>query len=173
MCRSSIGEKGKPPCKRCHVEGQACILAGSRRGGDFSRFRKTKRSTTANVSLGDNVMRQDPTNPGQGQEDLGGESGPPAEAAFEGIQNPLEALRLLAEAAAENRDEVISSEDSTLDTRNASDAETAAHENTIPCPADGPMEQVSRSARRSRLQLYEPIASGALHPNVIGTLLER
>lgn len=124
------------------------------------------------MSLGDNVMRQDPTNPGQGPEDLGGELGPPAPAAFEGIQNPLEALQLLAEAAAENRDEVISSEDSNLNTRNASDAGTA-HENTIPPTAGEPMEHASRTARRSGLQLYEPVASGVLHPKIIGTLLER
>lgn len=94
------------------------------------------------------------------------------EAAFEGIQNPLEALRLLAEAAAENRDEVVSSEDSNLNTRNASDTE-AAHENAIPCAADGRTEHASRTARRSGLQQYEPVASGILHPILIGTLLER
>lgn len=94
------------------------------------------------------------------------------ERAFDGIQNPLEALRLLAEAAADNRDEVNISEDSNLNTRNASDAELA-HENVIPYTTDEPTEHTSRTARRSGLQLYEPVAGGVLHPNVIGTLLER
>lgn len=80
------------------------------------------------------------------------------EAAFEGIQNPLEAPRLLAEAAAdENRGETISSEESNLNTRNASDTE-AAHENTVPCAADGRTEHASRTARRSGLQQYEPVS---------------
>lgn len=165
--RSSIGEKGRPPCKRCHIEGQACVLAGSRRGGDFSKFRKTKRSTTASVSFGEDGTRRDSTNLGQRPEDLRGDLGSPVEAAFEGIQNPLEALRLLAEAAAENRDEVISSENSNSGAKNASSTETS-HENAIPCT-----EHASRTARRSGLQLYEPVASGVLRPNVIGTLLER
>lgn len=118
------------------------------------------------------MIRQDPTNSSQRPEDLGGESGSPVEAAFEGIQNPLEALRLLAEAAAENRDEVIFSEDSNLNTRDASDTETA-HENAIPCTEDGRTEHASRTARCSGLQLYEPVASGILNPNLIGMLLER
>lgn len=94
------------------------------------------------------------------------------EAAFEGIQNPLEALRLLADAAAENRDEVISSGNSHSGTRNASNTDTT-HENAIPCTADGRTEHASRTPRRSGLELYEPVASGILRPNVIGTLLER
>lgn len=117
-------------------------------------------------------MGQDPTDPGQRPENLRGESVSPVEAAFEGVQNPLEALRLLAEAAAENRDEVIASEDSNVNTRNASDTETA-HENAIPCTADGRTEHASRTVRRRGLQLYEPVASGVLHPNLIGMLLER
>lgn len=55
------------------------------------------------------MTRRDSKSLGQRPEDLRGDLGSPVEAAFEGIQNPLEALRLLAEAAAENRDEVISS----------------------------------------------------------------
>lgn len=118
------------------------------------------------------MTRQDPSSPGQRPEDLTGESGPPVEAAFEGIQNPLEALRLLAEAAAEDRGEATFSDDSNLNTRNASETETV-HENAIPCIAHGRTEHASRTARRSGLQLYEPVASGALHPIIISTLLER
>ncbi|KAL2841823.1 hypothetical protein BJX68DRAFT_257999 [Aspergillus pseudodeflectus] len=35
----STGQSGKPPCLKCHVGGYDCVLAGSRRGGDFTRFR--------------------------------------------------------------------------------------------------------------------------------------
>lgn len=118
-------------------------------------------------------MRPAPKDPGQKPEDTRGYPGSPVEPAFESVQNPLEALRLLAEAAAENRDEAISSEESNLNTRDASDTE-AVHENAISQTADEPRtEHVSRTARRGGLQMYEPVSSGVLNPTIIGTLLER
>ena len=93
------------------------------------------------------------------------------EPAFEGIQNPLDALRLLAEAASENRDEIVSSADSNMNTRHASVSE-AAHDDGI-STTHGHAEATSRTAMLSGLQLYEPVASGTLDPTMIGTLLER
>lgn len=167
--RDSVGEKGKPPCKRCHVEGHLCILAGSRRGGDFSKYRKSKRSTTTSVSWGNNRLGH-PANAGQISDNVGGECNPSVEPAFEGIQNPLDALRLLAEAAAENRDEAVSSGDSNWNTRNGSEA---VHEDSIPNITTGNTELPSQTAEPSSLQVYEPVASGGLSSAIIGNLLER
>lgn len=167
--RNSVGEKGKPPCKRCHVEGHLCILAGSRRGGDFSRYRKSKRSTTTSVSWSDNGLGR-PANTGQITDNVRGERSSSVEPAFEGIQNPLDALRLLAEAAAENRDEAVSSGGSNWNTRNGSEA---AQEDSIPNTTTGNTEPPSQIAEPSCLQAYEPVASGVLSSAIIGTLLER
>ena len=40
-----MGEAGKPPCLECYRTGQQCLLAPSRRGGDYSQFRVRRKPT--------------------------------------------------------------------------------------------------------------------------------
>ena len=101
LSRRSIGENGKPPCVKCHNEGFHCVLAGSRRGGDYSRHRQR----SGNISQEDARQRVRSAQPSR----LAGAGTTRVEPyetrrsrnhASEGIQNPLQALELLAKVAA-------------------------------------------------------------------------
>ncbi|KAF4993445.1 hypothetical protein FDECE_13395 [Fusarium decemcellulare] len=96
----SVGEPGKPPCAKCLREGAECVLAGSRRGGDFSHLRrprqqqaKRRTETALSVSSSDHVSpRQNNSKPGE-------------DSVHDSLQNPSDALLILAHAAGEPGDD--------------------------------------------------------------------
>lgn len=105
--RKSIGENGKPPCVKCYNEGHSCVLAGSRRGGDYTAYRGTRatiskeglrrRAAEPNWLAGQGTSRSDPT-----VTSTAGSGG----SSSSGIQNPLEALELLAKVASKENENI-------------------------------------------------------------------
>ncbi|KAF2148173.1 hypothetical protein K461DRAFT_316551 [Myriangium duriaei CBS 260.36] len=146
---NSVGEIGRPPCRRCHIEGQECLLAGSRRGGDYSTRRRNKRPITAVVSGRDraNELHPSTTNDDAEQHHT---------VQFQSIQNPLEALQALAQVT----------DDGGGDSRRLHQTD------------DGPSSsQWSRLGSRAgtespSLPNYAPVANGLLKADTIGPLLE-
>ncbi|KAJ6036390.1 hypothetical protein N7540_000669 [Penicillium herquei] len=91
----SSGAPGKPPCVKCTREGADCVLADSRRGGNFSHLRRSKEratpltaaSTSQNPSLHhDTPLPSQPV--GNGEHPV-----------HDHLQNPSDALLILAHAA--------------------------------------------------------------------------
>ncbi|RAK99623.1 Zn(II)2Cys6 transcription factor [Aspergillus ibericus CBS 121593] len=87
------------PCSKCASEGYRCILATSRRGGDYSRFRGRRHTLATQPSIGTESSKRKPeldSNPlryrtlrMQNDSKFDG-----------GVQNPWEALQILAQTAA-------------------------------------------------------------------------
>ncbi|KAF7541756.1 hypothetical protein G7Z17_g11880 [Cylindrodendrum hubeiense] len=91
----SLGEPGKPPCAKCVREGAECILAGSRRGGDFSHLRRGQQQkkgprqvTTPSTSSTDHTS---PRQAKTGEEPV-----------HDNLQNPYDALLILAHTAGQS-----------------------------------------------------------------------
>ncbi|KAF4963493.1 hypothetical protein FSARC_8502 [Fusarium sarcochroum] len=91
----SGGDPGRPPCAKCLREGAECVLAGSRRGGDFSHHRRSRQTTQnypANTALSvssiDHISPQQKST-GKTREDN----------VHDKLQNPSDALLVLAHAA--------------------------------------------------------------------------
>ncbi|KAJ5995341.1 hypothetical protein N7481_002318 [Penicillium waksmanii] len=100
----SIGEAGKPPCLKCEREGAECVLAGSRRGGDYSRFRQTRKTSAPDAQAEMNTGGIAPhfdasvstTSPGNVSIPSTHYSDRPV---HDNLQNPSDALLILAHAA--------------------------------------------------------------------------
>ncbi|KAL4894523.1 hypothetical protein BDV59DRAFT_207115 [Aspergillus ambiguus] len=88
------------PCSKCAAEGQQCIPAASRRGGDYSRFRIRKNLPQQR----DSSEVNDPEKPyldNNLSRPAGARDGPSQ--SIGGVQNPLEALQILAQTASSER----------------------------------------------------------------------
>lgn len=107
--RQSIGEAGKTPCLKCEREGAECVLAGSRRGGDYSRFRQTRKSSVPDAHA-ERVLGVVPhldasvstSSPGNVSIPSTHYSDRPV---HDNLQNPSDALLILAHAAGEPGDQ--------------------------------------------------------------------
>lgn len=91
---NTVGELGRPPCVECFRAGKDCILAGSRRGGDYTRFRKSRSGPrTASKSSSQDLDAtassvEEPIECDRNEEPLCTE-----------LKNPFDALQILAKAA--------------------------------------------------------------------------
>ncbi|PLB55478.1 hypothetical protein P170DRAFT_399638 [Aspergillus steynii IBT 23096] len=93
---------GHQPCSKCSTEGFDCVVAGSSRGGDYSHLRKRRRCQyrrqiirnsdgSENQSISPKLSMDNVPEESQGYDIHGG------------IQNPLEALQILAQTASSER----------------------------------------------------------------------
>ncbi|KAB8222350.1 hypothetical protein BDV33DRAFT_229625 [Aspergillus novoparasiticus] len=89
------------PCSKCFSEGHRCVIATSRRGGDYSRFRvrKSQKHREEEVRGCD---RSEHTIESRAVDSANTET-TAADHSLGGIQNPLEALQILAQTAATER----------------------------------------------------------------------
>ncbi|KAJ5713941.1 uncharacterized protein N7483_011122 [Penicillium malachiteum] len=91
----SSGTPGKPPCVKCTREGADCVLADSRRGGNFSRLRRSKkRATPVSGASTPRIPSTHLDTPLPSQSVRNGEQHVHAN-----LQNPSDALLILAHAA--------------------------------------------------------------------------
>ncbi|KAJ5741438.1 hypothetical protein N7533_010847 [Penicillium manginii] len=111
----SIGEAGKPPCLKCEREGADCVLAGSRRGGDYSRFRQTRKTSTSNAQAERNSPIAPHFNVNVSVTSPGNVSIPSTKysdrTVHNNLQNPSDALLILAHAAGDPGDQSQSQHD--------------------------------------------------------------
>lgn len=99
--RATAPDGTKSSCRECLRAGGECVLAGSRRGGDFSRFRRSGRnqistSTCSTPSLGHvEVAGRELTGQMDGYHERG-----PKDPIYAELTNPGDALQILARLAA-------------------------------------------------------------------------
>ncbi|KAJ5492164.1 transcriptional regulator family: Fungal Specific TF [Penicillium expansum] len=92
---SNLSDGTKPSCIQCLRSGNECILAGSRRGGDFSRFRYSRRRqsstpTRSRANIGHGLHDE------QSRDDENAIEDP----IYAELTNPGDALQILAQLAA-------------------------------------------------------------------------
>ncbi|KIL88547.1 hypothetical protein FAVG1_07792 [Fusarium avenaceum] len=98
----SEGDPGKPPCVKCFREGAECVLADSRRGGDYSRYRRPRRTTHSRQPVATlSISSSDHISPRQNNTSKTTEDG-----VHDKLQNPSDALLVLAHAAGQPDDGV-------------------------------------------------------------------
>ncbi|KAF4861102.1 hypothetical protein CGCSCA2_v004811 [Colletotrichum siamense] len=98
----SIGERGRPPCAKCVREGVDCSLAGSRRGGDYSQYRGNKRQRRdSDVATAPSVVSVASFVP----ETIVETPKPREQPLHRSLQNPSDALLILARAAEDGDDD--------------------------------------------------------------------
>lgn len=93
--RTTSPDGSKSPCLECIRAGEECILAGSRRGGDFSKFRRQKQKQTLSISTpdkADQIDFQENSECKKGVEDP----------IYAELTNPGDALQILARLAADD-----------------------------------------------------------------------
>ncbi|KAL3459588.1 hypothetical protein BJX64DRAFT_279100 [Aspergillus heterothallicus] len=171
----SIGHPGKPPCLKCHQDGLDCMLAGSRRGGDFTRFRvsRTRRNydfdATYRVNNGRSSSRRR-TGIHQHTHTRGDRATREASSDFNevracgGIQNPLEALQILAQAAAHN-------DFADGDIPNSGVEILSPSSSKVMTTSSRPQIGAAGNAQTG-LESYGPVADGVLDPRVLDHLLQ-
>ncbi|KAJ5610223.1 hypothetical protein N7510_006942 [Penicillium lagena] len=82
-------------CLQCLRAGDECVLAGSRRGGDFSRFRRSRQKQNSTPSLSGSGIEQKPSGR-QDRDPVKGDEDP----IYAELTNPGDALQILARLAA-------------------------------------------------------------------------
>ncbi|CAG9992937.1 unnamed protein product [Clonostachys byssicola] len=163
----SVEEPGKPPCLSCHLDGYECALAGSKRGGDYSHMRRKSKNAR-------NRSRQPPAP--EPQPIQGIESHPPDPHQSQqpdlctehstGVQNPLEALQILVQAAA-------ASPSSTNKAINGSPAgQNTAHPLGVSPPDTLEHGRTAAGNAVRGLESYGPLANGLLDTTMLDHLLQ-
>ncbi|KAF2021479.1 hypothetical protein BU24DRAFT_487891 [Aaosphaeria arxii CBS 175.79] len=160
----SIGENGKPPCVKCYNEGLECVLAGSRRGGDYTHYRTARAGGTPKPRTRKKVPEANRLT-GQGTPRVENSNVPPSQSntSSSGLQNPLEALELLAKVASKDNEEQRD-----LNTNKTSPNETQIGEKSGTDSQDTTVHGGSQAGST-------PKATGLefLDPRALGPLLER
>lgn len=181
--RSTVGEVGKTPCLDCYRTGHDCVLATSRRGGNYRKLRHFERSTTDNSSIGSLPRRREhelAASPQTAKEnqtsstfvDLGEEEPICGE-----LRNPSDALQILAKATGCNqspRHESSSpktSRSSFGEAREASDCLAAQARASDHMGSYGQSPDEDRQ-RPQGIYDYELVAKGILQPRTIRELLQ-
>ncbi|KAK1464815.1 hypothetical protein CMEL01_12170 [Colletotrichum melonis] len=95
--KTRIGDSGKPPCAKCVREGAECSLASSRRGGDFSQYRGSKRQRRDSDIHP--AVSTTPTASFAAPESVAETPRVREEPLHRSLQNPSDALLILARAA--------------------------------------------------------------------------
>lgn len=106
--RRGIGDPNKPPCVKCNREGAECVLAPSRRGGDYSHFRRQKRHS---APIQENEAPSIPALSISSPEN-GSRYSTSGDHVHDNLQNPSDALLILASAAGQPEDQVQAEADS-------------------------------------------------------------
>ncbi|KAF4925827.1 hypothetical protein CGCVW01_v003367 [Colletotrichum viniferum] len=100
--RDSIGERGRPPCAKCVREGVDCSLAGSQRGGDYTQYQGNKRQRRdSDAATAPSVVSVVSFVP----ETIIETSKPQEQPLHRSLQNPSDALLILARAAEDGDDD--------------------------------------------------------------------
>lgn len=177
-----IGEPRKAPCVSCHLSGSECILAESRRGGNFRHQRATsaagiiersssslgRSSAPEEVPLSTSYKVLEPSQCPANEGDSGAKQGSGDVLAME-LRNPSDALQILARSG-----QTQNSSQSPVQTSNIQNA------TNIPdgLPRDGPRSslraidaQQSSKTTPTFFEDYELVQRGLLLPSLVSELL--
>lgn len=156
--RNSVGELGKPPCRDCFRSGQECILAPSRRGGDYTQFRKPNKRKSKSARTNVISSAADPGTEGNANESPEADQSP----LYSELKNPSDALQVLARVATHDGDT------------------TRAHNSCSPndqVASSRPGEVFSQNALDAfaspGIQSYKLVADGVVLPETILQLLQQ
>ncbi|EWZ29186.1 hypothetical protein FOZG_17056 [Fusarium oxysporum Fo47] len=166
----SGGDAGKPPCAKCLREGAECILAGSRRGGDYSHHRRSRQTTkdyrgktARSVSLSDHVSPQQ-TSIAKPREDN----------VHDKLQNPSDALLVLAHAAGQPEDEDGLDQNQHASNEYESQVNgTEASPSTITMQIARPGHLQPGMASEATVNDYPPVKDRTLDPIILIQLLRQ
>lgn len=161
--RDSIGEPKNPPCVSCHHSGSQCVLAESRRGGNFRPYRTRKTPVSRAVAgrpaevqgPNDRLTDGNPSTPGLNIN--ASDEGPCVE-----LRNPSDALQILAQS--DQADQDVSSP---YHASNDTDAQpqTSSPESLSKFPSSSGQPQATV------LDNYALVERGLVHPSILPELL--
>ncbi|KAJ5370536.1 uncharacterized protein N7496_006628 [Penicillium cataractarum] len=106
--RQGIGDPNKPPCVKCDREGAECVLATSRRGGNYSHLRRQKKQFASERHGHEDARRFPRPEPAlsiSSPENASLHSATPGDHVHDNLQNPSDALLILAHAAGQPEDQ--------------------------------------------------------------------
>ncbi|RMY87311.1 hypothetical protein D0861_05441 [Hortaea werneckii] len=159
------GNAQAPPCASCQSGGHECVLAGSRRGGDFSHRRAVRRAQSAwrepETSSEGSIQNAAPACPHEypSTEAVPERSSLDPAGSGEGcscMQNPFQALQMLV--------------------RGASDVSPNSHPTTSPghndASTNGEPSPLLQTGHVAGPTTYMPVATGFLNLRMLGHLLQ-
>ncbi|CAH0058149.1 unnamed protein product [Clonostachys solani] len=163
----SVGEPGRPPCAKCAREGAECVLAQSRRGGNYSHLRGSRQKAP-------NKPVQEPTAFTPSSDHFSPHQHKAGD--HDSLQNPSDALLILAHAAGQP-DEQIGGETAAIG---------ATYLGGVLSSISQPTARAGRAARNTKqvatlsasnepadsiVDQYGPIQDGSLDLATIATLV--
>jgi hypothetical protein len=177
----SIGEPKKAPCVSCHFSGSECIVADSRRGGNFRHKRATltagnletlspslRRTVPENVPLDKSCNVAEPSNSPLNDVVSTAEQESGDVLAME-LRNPSDALQILARSG-----ETQTSDQSPAQASNIQNSKVIS--DTLPRDGSAPLMRANEVQHRSRTRPaffddYELVQRGLLRPSLVSELL--
>ncbi|KAJ5087487.1 hypothetical protein N7456_011103 [Penicillium angulare] len=151
-------------CVQCLRAGNECVLAGSRRGGDFSRFRASQQKQNSTPVVRRPGIKQKPTDRSNKDSGKGDEDPIYAE-----LTNPGDALQILARLAA--NDHRVSN----LPNSTASDAFGSSVSDGLPTVASAgssPANPIAPPMLQSTLSETETLVIGVLGIDTVNILVQ-
>ena len=165
--RSNLSDGTKSSCVQCTRSGDECIiLAESRRGGDFSRSRRSYRGRSSTTSSRANI--------GHGSHDkqVGDDEKVIEDPIYAELTNPGDALQILAQLAA-NDSQVHNPNDSTsLDPFPVTPSAKQEGSDTA-VNADGPIDPTVPPVLQSTLSETETLVIGVLGTDTVCRLIHQ
>lgn len=176
-----IGEPKKAPCVSCHFSGSECILADSRRGGNFRHKRATstagnletlspslRRTVPENVPLDTSCNVAEPSNSPSNDVDSTAEQESGDVLAME-LRNPSDALQILARSG-----ETKTSDQSPAHVSNIENSNIIS--DTLTRDGSAPSMRANEAQHRNRTRPaffddYELVRRGLLRLSLVSELL--
>ncbi|CAG7934987.1 unnamed protein product [Penicillium nalgiovense] len=160
----ALSDGTKSSCVQCIRSGSECILAGSRRGGDFSRSRRSYReqssTTLSRASIGHGLH----------DEQVRDEEKVIEDPIYAELTNPGDALQILAQLAA-NDSQVPNPNDSTTFDPFSVTPSAKREETDTAVDADGPVYSTGPPVLQSTLSETETLVIGVLGTDTVCRLI--
>ncbi|KAJ5520264.1 hypothetical protein N7463_000717 [Penicillium fimorum] len=155
-------------CSQCLRAGGECILAGSRRGGDFSRFRRSRQKEHPTPSSSGAGIEHEPTNQ-QNKDPVPGIEDP----IYAELDNPGDALQILARLAAS--DTQISSNLTNPGAQNSFTGVCSSNGARFEASSagSGPMNPIQPPMLQSILSETETLVIGVLGTDTVNGLVQQ
>ncbi|KAJ5983299.1 hypothetical protein N7481_005398 [Penicillium waksmanii] len=162
--RTTSPDGSKSPCLECIRSGEECILAGSRRGGDFSKFRRSARKQRLNSV---STPNHDDANELEFQQNSECEKGS-EDPIYAELTNPGDALQILARLAAS--DPKRYNEDTNPRARNSPDSDSCKDEVNS---GENSIKRIQTPALQRPLSETETLVIGILGTDTARSLLNQ
>lgn len=164
ILRTTSPGGSKSPCLECTRAGEDCILAGSRRGGDFSKFRRSSRKQKLNSA---STPDHDDANELEFRQHSECEKGS-EDPIYAELTNPGDALQMLARLAA--NDSKRSHQATNPRTRNSPDSSSCKDKANLSEPS---IKRIQTPTLQRPLSETETLVIGILGTDTAQSLLNQ